>query len=280
MTTPAVTLVRAANRPHGTTHADSGTRATVRNSALYVGQVAHIRRGPRRHTFRQKLFLLYLDLDELPRVFAGRWLWSVGRRNVASFQRRDYLQPHDLPLAEAVRQRVARELGFRPEGPIRMLTQLRCLGLAFNPVTFYYCFGRDGRLQAVLSEITNTPWRERHAYALRAAQAADGTSLARGEFDKAFHVSPFFGMNQRYRWAFSLPGERLLVHMRNEEAGATVFTASLVLRRRPLRGPDLAMALLRWPWSSAQVLLGIYWQAFRLWFKRTPFHPHPKTLQR
>ncbi len=54
---------------------------------------------------------------------------------------------------------------------MRLLTNLRSLGRCFNPVSFYYCFGNSGddsgeRLLAVLAEVTNTPWGERHAYVI------------------------------------------------------------------------------------------------------------------
>ena len=87
---------------------------------------------------------LYLDLDEVDRIFAGRWLWSNGRGNIAQFRRSDYLGPAELTLAEAVRQRVEHATGHRPSGPIRLLTHLRYFGYVFNPVSFYYCFAADG----------------------------------------------------------------------------------------------------------------------------------------
>ena len=72
-------------------------------SAIYEGWVRHRRHAPRAHAFRYRMAMLYLDLAELPALFAGRWLWSSDRRNVAEFRRGDYLGPAELPLDEAVR---------------------------------------------------------------------------------------------------------------------------------------------------------------------------------
>ena len=243
-------------------------------SCLYRGWVHHRRHTPNEHSFRYPLFLLYLDLDELTRVFAGRWLWSVERRNVASFWRDDYLGPHDVPLAQAVRDRVERASGFRPTGPIRMLAHLRYLGFCFNPVTFYYCFDPDGEtLRAVVAEVTNTPWNERHTYVLTAD--TDRPPLG-GSFPKQFHVSPFFDMDHEYHCRFTTPADRLAVHMQNRVDGKRVFDATLRLERRPLRSSELARVLCRHPFMTGTVVAAIYWQAVRLWRKRMPFFPHPK----
>ncbi|MCB9897657.1 MAG: DUF1365 domain-containing protein [Planctomycetes bacterium] len=249
-------------------------------SALYRGWVRHRRRSPRPHAFRRRLTLLYLDLDELEHVFAGRLLWSVERRNVVSFRRADFLGDPSRPLADEVRAVVAAETGRAPSGPVRLLTHLRTLGVSFHPVSFYYCFEPDGRtLAAVVAEITNTPWGERHRYVL-ARTPGERTSALHRRFAKAFHVSPFMPMQQDYDWTVGTPGDELFVHMENLEADESVFDATLRLEREPLTGRSLAGCLLRHPWAAAEVLLAIYVHAALLWIKRTPFFTHPSKAAR
>ena len=108
-------------------------------SALYFGHVIHRRHQPHAHAFRYPVAQLLLDLDELDTIFAGRWLWSLNRRNLAEFRRSDYFGDPSMPLPEAVRRHVAGVRGHRPAGPIRLLTHLRFGGHVFNPVSFYYC---------------------------------------------------------------------------------------------------------------------------------------------
>lgn len=249
-------------------------------SAVYEGRVAHRRHAPKAHGFSYRIAQLYLDLDELDRVFAGRLFWSHRRPNLARFRRQDYLAPHDLPLAEAVRRRVAEATGERPPGPIRMLAHLRYFGYVFNPVSFYYCYAEDGvRLRHIVAEITNTPWRERHAYVLATDAAERHGRARRWSFDKAFHVSPFMGMERRYAWSFTEPGEDLRVHMRAMRGAEREFDATLALRRRELNAASLARVLWRYPGMTAQVIGAIHWQALRLWLKRVPVHAHPRALR-
>jgi DUF1365 family protein len=247
------------------------------NSAIYEGTVRHRRFEPVRHEFRYALFMMYLDLDELPTLFDGRWLWGTGRAALARFRREDYLGTADVPLIEAVRDEAARLTGARPGGPVRMLTHLRYFGLVMNPVTFYYCFRPDGEwVDAILAEITNTPWKERHTYALRVDGNASGRDEQAHRFAKAFHVSPFMPMDQTYEWTFGEPGRRLRVHMTNRVGDERVFDATLALEREEISGRSLARALTRHPWMTARVATGIYWQALRLRLAGAPYHEHPR----
>jgi len=248
------------------------------NSCLYVGSLRHRRFTPEAHAFRYPLFMVYVDLDEIPDLFDGRLLWSARRPALAWLRRGDYLGDARTPLADAVRAEAERRTGRRPLGPIRMLTHLLYLGYVMNPVTFYYCFDEDGaRVETILAEITNTPWGERHTYALPPGPDGRATDRAHS-FGKAFHVSPFMPMEQRYAWRFGAPDRSLTVQMESFEPSRSkkVFDATLVLKREEISGASLARALLRFPWMTARVATGIYWQAARLRLKGIPFHTHPR----
>lgn len=238
------------------------------HSALYIGRLRHRRHAPRQHAFEYRLAYVWLDLAELEQVFKGRWLWSVGKPNLAWFRRADYLGDPAVPLARAVRELVSRETGSAPTGPIRLLTHLRTMGHCFNPVSFYYCYDASGQsVQTIVAEITNTPWKERHCYVIRGRQL---------QASKRFHVSPFMPMDLEYQWHFTEPGARLAVHMRNLQRGARLFDATLSLTRRELSSASLMLALLRFPFATLRVVAGIHWHAALLWWRGVPVHPHPQ----
>lgn len=247
------------------------------NSALYRGHVVHRRHRPTEHRFRYRLFLVLLDLDELDTVFARRWLWSTRRFSLAWFRRRDHLGDPAVPLQEAVRRTVAKKTGHAPAGPIRILTHLRYFGYVQNPVSFYFCYDAAGaEVEAIVAEINNTPWGERHCYVLSRDDNQGTDAHHRYTFAKAFHVSPFMPMELGYEWRFGFEEDRLEIRMANLEGTDRLFDAALSLTRKPITGPSLAGALVRHPFMTAKVVLGIYWNALRLWMKRVRFHAHPK----
>lgn len=245
-------------------------------SCIYEGWVRHRRHAPHAHAFRYRMYMLYLDLDELDRVFAGRWLWSMNRRNLAQFRRSDYLGDPNVPLADAVRARARDVLGRAPAGPIRLLTHLRYFGHCFNPVSLYYCYAEDGTtLDTIVAEITNTPWKERHSYVLPVAGAQRHGAALRWNFTKDFHVSPFVPMQRDYAWRFTAPDDALRVHMDVLAAGHSEFDATLVLDRKPLTGANLARVLLRFPAMTLKVVAAIHWQALLIFLRRNPVYDHP-----
>ncbi|KRG70590.1 DUF1365 domain-containing protein [Pseudoxanthomonas dokdonensis] len=245
-------------------------------SAIYFGKVLHRRHHPHAHAFRYPVAQLLLDLDELEQVFDRRWLWSINRPNLAEFRRSDYLGDPEIPLADAVRDRAAAVMGRRPTGPVRLLTHLRYAGHVFNPVSFYYCYRADGQqLDCIVAEITNTPWKERHAYVLPVEDGVRHGNGWRWQFDKCFHVSPFMAMDCRYDWRLNAPGENLRVHMQVWRDGVRQFDATQLMQRRPLDARGLARVLLHYPLMTTQVVAAIHWHALRLWLKRNPVHTHP-----
>jgi DUF1365 family protein len=249
------------------------------NSAIYVGHVEHDRFTPKRNRFRYRIHHLYLDLDEIPELFQLHPLWSLEKSNIVSFRRSDYIGESALPMKEVVLDRVEEALKFRPQGPVRLLTHPRYFGYVFNPVSFYYCFDETGnQLQAVVSEITNTPWMERHSYITDQRPEPSADSLTHQRFDKTFHVSPFFKMDHTYDWGFSEPDDSLSVWMQNFSDGRKVFEARLTGERLAWNRKNMTRVLFRNPCVTLAGWLGIYWQAAKLRLKGVPYIPHPDTL--
>jgi DUF1365 family protein len=242
-------------------------------SCIYEGRVRHTRQAPAEHSFDYRLFLMYLDLDELPSLFERRWLWSTTRSAIARFRRSDHMGPEDEALDESVRKLVHAETGRRPDGPIRLLTNLAYFGYCFNPVSFYYCFDKAGeQVEFIVAEVNNTPWGETDTYVLPCEPEKRGWRFTPS---KKMHVSPFMPMDIDYRWALSSPAGRLSVYMANLRDGQKFFDATMALERRPITGSSLAAVLFRFPFMTLKVILAIHWEALRLWVKGCPFYEHP-----
>jgi DUF1365 family protein len=246
-------------------------------SAVYEGTIRHRRFEPIDHSFQYRFFLMYLDLAELPGVLDPFPGWSARRPAPARFRRGDFMGDPARPLDSCARDAVEEATGARPAGPVRLLAGLRYLGHSFNPVSFYYCFDEAGeRVEAVVADVENIPWGERHAYVLARGES-EGTVLS-DELDKTLHVSPLMGMDQTYAFRATEPGERLAVHIesRPRHADAKSFDATLNLRRHELSRPFLNRLLARYPAMSLQVVAKIYAQSLRLKLKGARYFPHPQ----
>jgi len=220
--------------------------------------------------------MMYLDLDELPTLFVARWFWSVSRPALARFRRSDHLGWRKQSLGEAVRDLVEGETGQRPDGPIRLLTNLSYFGYCFNPVSFYYCFAKDGEtLEYIVTEVNNTPWGERDTHVMDCSGPAAAESSWRFKPSKKMHVSPFMPMEIEYDWVLSSPANQLSIYMANSKDGKRFFDATMTLRRRRITGSSLASVLLRFPFMTFKIVFAIYWEALRLWVKRCPVYAHP-----
>jgi DUF1365 family protein len=248
----------------------------VEGPGLFVGRLRHRRFRPRPHAFTYSLFMVLLDIDRLEEAMAVSPFTSVGGFNWATFDHRDHLGDPRLPLRERLRADAVRQGHTLPDGPIYLLTHLRYLGYNFNPISFYYCYGADGRLASVVGEVHST-FGEEHLYWLTAAP--ERPNAVRWQTPKRMHVSPFMPMELTYDFLVTPPGRSLVAHMtttdRREPGATPTFDATLTLERRPWTARELHRVLCRHPLMTAKVIAAIHWEALRLRLKGLPYRPHP-----
>lgn len=240
-------------------------------SALYAGKVHHHRFKPKAHALAYRVFWLFADLDELPRLKLR--LFSHNRWNLFSFFDKD----HGEGKPEALRAYVERQLAAAgldsAGGSIRLLCMPRVLGYVFNPLSIYYCYASDGALQALLYEVNNT-FGERHSY-LIPVEAGHGPAITQS-CTKEFYVSPFLDMGLRYDFRVTLPGDALSVHIRASDAAGTVLTASQQAHKERLDDWILAKLFVTHPLLTLKVIGAIHWQAVRLLWKGIGMRTRPQ----
>jgi len=239
--------------------------------ALYVGTVRHSRQIPKRHDFQYSFFMWFLNLDELDRLPAlGRW-FSTSKAALSRYNRPDYHGDPQIPLADAIRDRMQELTGQAVAGQVCGLMNMRTLGLYFSPVNFYYGYDKQQQLTHFLAEVSNTPWNERHQYCHLVKE-----NKLNPENEKEFHVSPFNPSSQHYQWKLIAPGKDVLVQIEVDDARGHIFTARLELQRRPLSLKNIRKELLKKPIMTIYIVAGIYWQALKLFSKGVPYVPYNK----
>lgn len=241
-------------------------------SALYTGWVMHRRLAPRQHRFKYRVFSLLLDLDEAPRLARRLWLFNWNGPGLFSFHERDH--GDGRPLAVWL-DSVLEKAGIVADGPRRVLCYPRILGYVFNPLSVWFCHGRDGTLKAIIHEVHNT-YGERHTYVF----ACENGAMPRHACGKDFFVSPFLSADCRYRFRVEPPGERVAIAIQEEEHGSPILTASFAGSRRDLTDGALLAMFLRYPLMTLKVIIAIHYEAVRLMAKGVRRHRHQPVAPR
>ncbi|MDA9555918.1 DUF1365 family protein [Vibrio sp.] len=253
------------------------------NSSLMIGSVRHRRFSPKTHNLNYSLFMACIDLDEISQLeqkvigFGQSWFhW-------ARFRREDYLSSEvGCDLKTAVHHKIHELTGESVQGKVMAVVHLRYLGIYFSPVNFFYVYDEQGQWRYLLAEVSNTPWNERHYYAIPAESGEKETNWSH---DKAFHVSPFNPVSQRYQWKIKPLFERLFVHLECHHQAkiventvdyqSKVFDATLTMNATEFSSKKLLGRLILTPILTVKVVIGIYWEALKLYIKGVPLYSHP-----
>jgi len=235
------------------------------------GTVRHQRFRAPRHLLTRKITMVLADVAQLDFITdRSRW-WSTTKRALVSLTRQDFLPDTVGPLDDAARDLVEAHLGFRPLGRVVLCAQVRTWGVGFNPIRLYYCHDADDAIVALIAEVTNTPWGERHCYVVG--------SPGSHHFTKTFHVSPFLDMDLDYDLTYGAPGRHLTLSIAVAHGDEQVLSTGLALTLEPLTPRAMTMVArqpLRGPLGS---LLAIYRHAVVMVAKRARYHTHPKEKQ-
>jgi hypothetical protein len=242
-------------------------------AVLYTGRVMHRRVAPREYRFDYPVFSLLLDIDRLDGLARQHRLFSHNRFNLFALHDRDHGPRDGRPLRPWLEQQLRRQGIDLAGGPVRLLCFPRLLGYAFNPLSLWYCWHREGDLRAVLCEVRNT-FGERHGYLLHAGGGALDWPVRAGQA-KCFHVSPFLPMALDYRFRLSEPGAQLGIAIRCLEDGALKLAAAQVATAQPFSDRNLLRLFLRMPLMTLKVTAMIHWQALKLWLRGAPVFRKP-----
>lgn len=235
-------------------------------SGIYQGLVTHRRFSPVSHEFCYKISMILFDLDE------STSLLSKVKLKFLSFDQSKYLENcKGETLKQRVLSNVSEKLLLDGTEKVYLLTQLKSLGILFNPVSFYYVYNKKGL--SMLAEVNNTPWLETHTYTL--VEPIKSGAYYQYDFSKEFHVSPFLSMDFTYKLKANLPDDKLFVHMENWKNDDKAFDATLALKKLSWSQNNIDKVFLKHPFSTIKVIASIYWEVLKIYLKGNPFYSHP-----
>ncbi|YCM45707.1 DUF1365 domain-containing protein [Verrucomicrobiaceae bacterium 227] len=236
------------------------------NSCLYECDVMHRRIKPMQKRFDYRVFMLKVDLDDLPKVPC----LGLNRFNLFSLQNRDHV---DLGHPGGIKANLfawltEQSIAFPPDARVELVTLPRVLGYSFNPVSFFYLSNPDGTPLFAVAEVVNT-YREMKLYLVNKKQE----NAWQGTVPKEFYVSPFSDVRDSFDFNLGLPGDKLAVKINNLNEGEISLVSAIQGRARPLTASRLLWFAIKYPLLTFKIIIMIHWQALKLWIRKVPYFP-------
>lgn len=246
----------------------------------------HHRLEPITHRFHYKVFMFYVDLDELDMLHSSIRFFSRNRFNLFAFKDKEHLQlPRENPdTSKPVKEHIItylKEQGFEYRNHrIMLLTNMSVLGYNFNPVSFYFVLDETNAPQCAIAEVGNT-FGEQKPYFL------DHATLKNSVFElqttKHFYVSPFISHDSEFAFYLGVPDNKLHIRINTHKPdNQRLFISTLTGKQTALSNTKLLGYFFRFPLITLKIITLIHWNALWLWFKKIPYFKkaHQKELQR
>ncbi len=246
------------------------------DSCLYKATVMHHRFSPKRHRFNYKVFMFYVNLDELPILEKRLTLFSLEKFNFFSFRRKEHLQVLPVTRTEThtTRPQICAYLEENgiiiTDEKIMLLTNMNVLGYNFNPVSFYYIIDKRGEPVCAVAEVSNT-YREMKPFLLTKENLQENVFAL--ETKKYFYVSPFLDPDNQFSFKLSVPGEKLNIKIDTIKGEEKVFISTLTGKKKALTNKALLWYSICFPLIPLRIMFLIHWNAMLLWLKKIKYHP-------
>jgi hypothetical protein len=172
-------------------------------------------------------------------------------------------------------QILAHELGFDFEiEKVFILTNLRNFGYIFNPVSFYYCFDKNGAFRVMFSEVNNTFHDQKMYYTLI---TDDKKEMFSSRQRKNYYISPFISYENDLEWRFDIPRETFKMFINSLNGDKVDLKTMLTGRRMEISNASLLFVQLRYPLMTIRIIVLIHYQALKLFLKKIAFFKKAET---
>ena len=234
----------------------------IKNSIIYNGKVIHRRFKPKEHYFKDNVFSLLIDIDELEIIVNKIKIFSYNKFNIISFFDKDHGPRDGTSVKEWVIKNL-KDIGIENNKiQIKLLCYPRIFGYVFNPLSVFFIYDESSRLIAILYEVKNT-FGEQHTYAFK----TEDEKVIINDCSKKFHVSPFIEMQCHYYFRVLKPSDKMSVIIDQKDKDGKLLYASQDGKASELNEKNLLTSYISHPLMTFKIIAAIHYEALKLWLK-------------